>query len=67
MILNVIGTPSEEDVSFLTDKYALQYIKSFSQKPRKSIKTLFNYCKPEWADFLERTLVFNPKKRISIE
>lgn len=31
------------------------------------MKTLFNYCRPEWADFLERTLVFNPKKRISIE
>lgn len=27
---------------------------------------MFNYSKPEWIDFLDRTLVFNPSKRMNI-
>ena len=41
-------------------------MKSFPKRQRKKFTELFGYSKPEWIDFLERTLVFNPKKRMSI-
>lgn len=41
-------------------------MKSFQYRPRKDLKKLFHYAKPEWIDFLEKTLVFNPKKRLDI-
>jgi len=41
-------------------------MKSFPKRQRKKFSELFDYSKPEWTDFLERALVFNPKKRITI-
>ena len=41
-------------------------MKSFPKRERKKFTELFDYAKPEWIDFLERALVFNPKKRMSI-
>ena len=40
-VMDVLGTPSEEDTAFLTQKYALVYLDTFPQKVKKSFTDLF--------------------------
>lgn len=64
MIFEVLGTP--DDISFITDERARNYIKSFGKIQKKPFSQLFSYMPPEVEDFLEKSLSFNPNERISI-
>lgn len=66
MIFNVLGTPSEEDLSFLSDSKPLSYIKAFPPKEPKNLAIIFRGASPTEIDLLSRMLVFNPYKRITI-
>mmetsp|Transcript_1878 Transcript_1878/g.4043 ORF Transcript_1878/g.4043 Transcript_1878/m.4043 type:complete len:422 (+) Transcript_1878:3912-5177(+) len=66
MIFDVLGTPSEEDLSFLSDTKALRYIRAFPHKEPKSLALLFRGATNEEIDLLCKMLVFNPNKRITI-
>lgn len=67
VIFNVIGSPNEEDVSFLTDQKALQYVKSFPPKERQDLKEKYPATSPEGIDLLQRLLVFNPFFRPTVQ
>ncbi|ETO26829.1 hypothetical protein RFI_10302 [Reticulomyxa filosa] len=67
MILELVGTPSEEDLRTVTNTKALKYIKGLPPIPRKDFKTYFKGAIPLAVDLLEKMLVFNPEKRISID
>jgi len=54
-------------MDFVTDVKAIEYLKSFKQKKRVDFKDLFPAATPECIDFLNQTLVFNPRKRITID
>ena len=66
-ILQVIGSPTEEEVDFIEEDLASNYIKSLPKYPKKNARDIFEYCKPEWEDFLDKTLLFDPRKRMSID
>jgi len=34
MIFNILGTPKEEDIAFVTDQKANDYLKSYKPQPR---------------------------------
>ena len=67
MIYNVIGTPNDDDVSFLTDLKALSYLKSFPARPRLDLKCKFPGARDEALDLLDKILVFNPFFRPSVQ
>ena len=67
VIFSVLGTPTEDEMDFVTDVKAIEYLKSFKQKKRVDFKDLFPAATPECIDFLNQTLVFNPRKRITID
>ena len=67
VIFSVLGTPNADDVDFVTDSKAIEYIKSFNPKKRVDFKDLFPASTPECIDFLNKTLVFNPRKRITVD
>jgi len=67
IIFSVLGTPTEEDLAFVSDDKALEYLRSFPAKPKTDFKSLYPVASPESIDFLEKTLRFNPNKRITIE
>ena len=50
VIFDVIGTPQEEDSSFVTDAKALEYLKSFLTRPKKDLTKVFPAVKPEGLD-----------------
>ena len=65
--MKVIGTPTESEVSFIEEKKAADYIKSLPKYEKKKADEIFDYCLPEWEDFLNHTLVFDPRKRLTID
>lgn len=67
VIFEVIGTPSEEDKSYVTDTKALEYLAAFPARPRLDLNTLYPGAGADAIDLLTRILVFNPYFRISVE
>lgn len=67
MIFDVIGTPSEEDYSFVTDAKALEYLASFTERPRVDLKKMYPAAGDEAIDLLNKMLVFNPYFRPKLE
>ncbi len=67
VIFSVLGTPSETELEFVTDEKAIDYLKSFSHKARVDFKDLFPAATAECVDFLNKTIVFNPKHRMTVD
>jgi mitogen-activated protein kinase 1/3 len=67
IIFDVIGTPNEEDKSYVTDAKAFEYLDAFPANPRKDLNILYPGAGTEAIDLLNRILVFNPYFRISVD
>jgi len=67
VIFEVIGTPNEEDRSFVTDSKALEYLDAFPQKAKTDLNKLYPGAGDEAIDLLGRMLVFNPYFRVSVD
>ena len=68
VIFDVIGSPDEESMGFVTDPNAVLYLRSLSQKKKNKInfKTKFPGSSDESLDLLQKMLIFNPNKRITV-
>lgn len=66
--MEVLGSPTEEDLSFITDQTALNYLKEFECN-FKGIDFLekFPYAGADAIDLIKRMVTFNPFFRISVE
>ena len=67
MIFEVIGSPSEDDKSFVTDQKALEYLNAFPKRDRVDLSSVYPGAGEEAIDLLHRILVFNPYFRLSID
>lgn len=67
VIFDVIGTPTEEDYSFVTDTKAIEYLKTFLPRKKINFKTRYPGAPDNALDLLNRLLVFNPFFRITVE
>jgi mitogen-activated protein kinase 1/3 len=67
VIFEVIGSPTEEDKSFVTDQKALDYLDSFPARPKSDLAKAYPGATADAIDFLQKTLVFNPYFRITLE
>jgi serine/threonine protein kinase len=67
LIFGVLGTPSKEDMKFITNEKALEYIKSLKKKPKITFDKIYKDANPLALDLLDKMLVFNPHKRISVD
>lgn len=66
IIIDVIGTPSEEDMQFITDPNGIVYLKSLRTRPKINLKTKFPGSSDESLSLLDKMLQFNPNKRITV-
>lgn len=67
-IMNVIPPPTKEDVESIGSLYAGSVLEKMSLLPRSSVeKTLGSGVSKEAIDLLNKLLVFNPDKRITVE
>ena len=66
VIFDVIGSPSEEDMDFISDPNGVLYLKSLKKKNKIDLKKKFPGSTPDALDLLEKMLLFNPNKRITV-
>ena len=67
LIINALGSQSEEDLSFMTNSSAKSFVLQMQNIPKKDIRSIIDYDDPDALELLEQMLVFNPNKRISIQ
>eukprot|EP01097_Dermamoeba_algensis_P011848 TRINITY_DN932_c0_g1_i3.p1 TRINITY_DN932_c0_g1~~TRINITY_DN932_c0_g1_i3.p1 ORF type:complete len:185 (+),score=34.00 TRINITY_DN932_c0_g1_i3:729-1283(+) len=67
-IIEILGSPEEEDICAIHNDMARQYIRSLGKKAKIPWDKIFsNVANPLAINLLERMLVFNPLKRITVE
>ena len=67
LIIEALGSPSEDDLNFISNDSAKKYVRDLGKIEKKPIEKIINYPYPLALDLLDKMLVFNPDKRISIE
>ncbi|KAG5438366.1 hypothetical protein PCANB_002854 [Pneumocystis canis] len=67
LILDVLGTPTMDDYYGIKSRRAREYIRSLPFRKRVSFSTIFPKANPLALDLLEKLLVFNPAKRLTVE
>ncbi|CAJ1013780.1 Protein kinase domain/Protein tyrosine kinase, putative [Leishmania utingensis] len=65
-IVDLIGTPSDEDISSVGSAAAQKYLKKKGYRPRPDWRQRYPNASVEALDLLRRMLVFNPKQRITV-
>lgn len=56
VIFDVLGTPNDEDISFVTDAKAVGYLKSFTPNERTDMAAKYPGANAEGVDLLNRML-----------
>ena len=63
----MIGTPNDEDKSFVLTKRGLDYLATFPQKERTDFKTIYKGAPDDAIDLLTKIMAFNPYFRPSVD
>ena len=66
-IQEVLGTPTEEETSFIKNDKAKAFLLSLPHKPKVAWSKVFPKADAVGLDMLDRLLSFNPSKRIDVE
>lgn len=67
LIIDVLGTPSEEDLATISNEQAVQFLRSLPRRERRPWSQIFPQATREAIDLLSSMLEFNPAKRCSME
>jgi len=67
LILEVLGTQDEASLHFISSPKAKAWIQSLPAAPPASLPTLFPGASPAALDLLAAMLVFDPRRRISVD
>ena len=66
-ILNVIGSPTQEDVQFIRNRQLKRFLLSLPTKPKVVWSERYPNASAQVLDLLEKLLKFNPNDRSSTE
>ncbi|XP_052192111.1 mitogen-activated protein kinase homolog MMK2 isoform X1 [Diospyros lotus] len=66
LITELIGSPDDTSLGFLRSENARRYVRQLPQYPRQQFSARFPTMSPGAMDLLEKMLVFDPNKRISV-
>lgn len=66
LITKVIGSPSDDELGFITSEKAKRYIRSLPRNERMDFQRLWPQANAAAIDLLDRMLVFDPTKRITV-
>ena len=66
-IISVLGSPSMSDLEFITNTQAKDFVIKLPKRTKQAFNVLFQKQNPLALDLLSKMLVFNPKKRYTVE
>ena len=66
-IIAVTGTPTAEDLDYITNPQAKDFVLKLARRSKQSFSQLFQKSNPVALDLLAKMLQFNPNKRYKIE
>ncbi|OAY72201.1 mitogen-activated protein kinase 6 [Ananas comosus] len=67
LITELVGSPDDSSLGFLRNDNARRYVKQLPWHPKKNFAAHFPTMSPGAVDLLEKMLVFNPNKRITVD
>ncbi|KAF7137624.1 hypothetical protein RHSIM_Rhsim07G0011800 [Rhododendron simsii] len=67
LITELIGSPDDASLGFLRSDNARRYVRQLPQYPRQQFSTRFPNMSPGALDLLEKMLVFDPTRRITVD
>ncbi|XP_027080013.1 mitogen-activated protein kinase homolog MMK2-like [Coffea eugenioides] len=67
LITELLGTPDDASLRFLRSDNARKYVRQLPQYPKQQLTARFPNMSPLAVDLLEKMLVFDPSKRITVE
>ena len=67
LIVEVLGSPSEEDISFIQSQKARAYNRSLPPSPKANFEEMYPEANPLAIDLLRKMLEFHPERRITVE
>ncbi|KAL6323187.1 hypothetical protein AAG906_027467 [Vitis piasezkii] len=67
LITELIGSPDDSSLGFLRSDNARRYVRQLPQYPRQQFQARFPNMSPGAIDLLEKMLVFDPNRRITVE
>lgn len=67
LIFEVLGTPTDEEIKGIKLKKAREYVQSQKVKRKIPMKRIFRKANPLAVDFIEKTVRFDPAKRLTID
>jgi len=66
-IFELLGTPSQEQTSKIKNEKYRNYVRNLPVKPRKQFEDIFPKANPEAINLLEKMLVFDSERRITVQ
>ena len=67
LITELIGTPTEEDIDFVTSERAKKFIRGVTHNTNLTLEKILPSANPDAVDLLKQMLTFNPNKRITVD
>jgi len=67
LIIDLLGTPTDEELDKIPKSKYKEFIASLPQQPKRDFKQIFLSAEPLAIDLLQKILVFDPEKRITVE
>lgn len=67
VILNVLGSPTDDDVAKLEDEGVRRYVRCFKTREGTGLQQRFPSIPHASVELLQKMLAFNPDKRISVD
>uniref|UniRef100_A0A7N0V0B9 Mitogen-activated protein kinase n=1 Tax=Kalanchoe fedtschenkoi TaxID=63787 RepID=A0A7N0V0B9_KALFE len=67
LITELIGSPDDSSLGFLRSDNARRYVRQLPQYPRQNFATRFQNMSPGAIDLLDKMLVFDPNKRMTVD